>query len=121
MMTADQFAKVLYRTCLDNGLYQPEHLARVEGHCTDNIDEDVTPDYYAEAAAELERIVDNGTFYDIATGDFYDRPASLDAHLNAALLAVDLKFGRKVISPIEARNMQLAAYAHSRNSISKGE
>lgn len=119
MMTADQFAKVLYRTCLDNGLYQPEHLARVEGHCTDNIDEDVTPDYYAEAAAELERIVDNGTFYDIATGDFYDRPASLDAHLNAALMAADLKFGNKVI--IDARNAQLAAYAQSRNAISKGE
>lgn len=118
MMTADQFAKVLYRTCLDNGLYQPEHLARVEGHCTDNIDVEY-PDYYAEAAAELERIVDNGTFYDIATGDFYDRPASLDAHLNAALMAADLKFGNKVI--IDARNAQLAAYAQSRNAISKGE
>lgn len=88
MMTADQFAKVLYRTCLDNGLYQPEHLARVDAHCTSHeIDEDIDPDYYGLAIKELHAIIDNGTFCAIATGDFYDRPAALDAHLAAALKA----------------------------------
>lgn len=107
LMTAEQFDKALYRVCLNNGLYKPEHLRRVSAHCTDHeVDEDINPDYYGLAFAELEKIVDNGTFVAIATGDFYDRPAALDDHLNAALL--------------RARNEQLAAYAASRNTITKG-
>jgi hypothetical protein len=89
MMTAEQFAKALYNTCLNNGLYQPEHLARVESHCTDHgVDEDINPDYYGLALEELERIVENRTFYDIAVGDFYPRSPTLDQHLEQALAAL---------------------------------
>jgi hypothetical protein len=87
MMTAEQFAKALYTTCLNNGLYQPEHLARVDHHCTSHeVDEDIN--YYGLALEELERIVENRTFYDIAVGDFYPRSPTLDRHLEQALAAM---------------------------------
>jgi len=86
LMTAQQFDKALYNICLNNGLYQPEHLSRVDHHCTSHeVDEDINPDYYGLALEELERIVENGTFVAIATGDFYPRPAILDQHLANAL------------------------------------
>jgi DNA-binding GntR family transcriptional regulator len=96
LMTAEQFDKALYNICLNNGLYQPEHLLRVDHHCTSHeVDEDINPDYYGLALEELERIVENRTFVAIATGDFYDRPAILDQHLNAALAALNAQFGKE--------------------------